>query len=62
MCVVINHFLSLSNLCDIPRFHCPTCSGLCMQLFSVTNHLSPETASNVANGAFSKAISNINTS
>lgn len=28
MCVVINQFLSPSNLCDMPRFHCATCSGL----------------------------------
>ena len=28
MCVVINQFLFPSNLCDMPRFHCATCSGL----------------------------------
>ena len=32
MCVVINQFLSLSNLCDMPRFHCATCSGLPVRL------------------------------
>ena len=32
MCMVINQFLSLSNLCDMPRFHCATCSGLPVRL------------------------------
>jgi len=33
-CVVINQFLSPSNLCDMLRFACATCSGLCMQVRS----------------------------
>ena len=32
MCVVINQFLFPSNLCDMPRFHCATCSGLPVRL------------------------------
>jgi len=35
MCVVINQFLSPSNLCDMPRFHCATCSGLPVRLAPV---------------------------
>ena len=35
MCMVINQFLSLSNLCDMPRFHCATCSGLPVRLAPV---------------------------
>ncbi len=32
MCMVINQFLSLSNLCDMPRFHCATCSVFTVRL------------------------------
>lgn len=35
MCVVINQFLFPSNLCDMPRFHCATCSGLPVRLAPV---------------------------